>query len=72
MYSCLREACVSAIKEKQYLGAISESEGFVDDDATSYLKHLEAIERVFNKAAEDDIPAEVCTRLFILDNRFKE
>lgn len=64
MCSCLREACVSALKETNFIGDISESEGFVDDATTSHLKRLEAIERVFNRAAEDDIPAEVCTRLF--------
>ncbi|CAL5195428.1 unnamed protein product [Lathyrus oleraceus] len=55
----LKEACVSALKETNFIGDISESEGFVDDATTSHLKRLEAIERVFNRAAEDDIPAEI-------------
>lgn len=53
----LKEACKSALKEKHFLG--SEMEGFVDDATTSHLKQLEAVERVFNKAADDDIPTEV-------------
>ncbi|CAJ2634968.1 unnamed protein product [Trifolium pratense] len=54
----LKEACESALKEKHFLG-VSEMEGFVDDATTSHLKHLEALETVFNKAAEDDTPSEV-------------
>lgn len=63
MYSCLREACESALKEKHFLD-VSEMEGFVDDTTTSHLKQLEALERVFNKAAEDDKPSEVYMALF--------
>lgn len=66
MYLCLREACKSALKEKHFLG--SEMEGIVDDATASHLKQLEAVERVFNKAAEDDVPTEVC----FLDYRFKK
>ncbi|XP_004510222.1 E3 ubiquitin-protein ligase CHIP [Cicer arietinum] len=54
----LKEACESALKEKHFLD-VSEMEGFVDDTTTSHLKQLEALERVFNKAAEDDKPSEV-------------
>lgn len=70
MYLCLREACKSALKEKHFLG--SEMEGFVDDATTSHLKQLEAVERVFNKAADDDIPTEVCMCLVFLDYRFEK
>ncbi|KAL0389897.1 UNVERIFIED_CONTAM: E3 ubiquitin-protein ligase CHIP [Sesamum calycinum] len=34
-------------------------EGFVDENARSNLEQLEALGRVFNKAAEDDTPTEV-------------
>lgn len=69
MCSCLREACESALKEKHFLDA-SQMEGFVDDATTSHLKQLEALETVFNKAAEADTPAEVCTWHFLLDRRY--
>ena len=70
VYLCLREACKSALKEKHFLG--SEMEGFVDDATTSHLKQLEAVERVFNKAADDDIPTEVCMCFVFLDYRFEK
>jgi STIP1 family protein 1 len=54
----LKEACESALKEKHFL-EVSEMEGFVDDATTSHLKQLEALETVFEKAAEDDTPSEV-------------
>ena len=54
----LKEACESALKEKYFLGN-SETEGFVDEVTTSHLKHLEALKRVFDKAAQDDIPTEI-------------
>lgn len=61
----LRQACESALKEKHFLDG-SDMEGFVDDATTTHLKQLEALEGVFNKAAEADIPAEVCT-FFLLE-----
>ncbi|TKY68724.1 E3 ubiquitin-protein ligase CHIP [Spatholobus suberectus] len=54
----LKEACESALKEKHFLD-VSEMEGFIDDATTSHLEQLEALERVFNKAAEADTPTEV-------------
>ncbi|XP_011089031.1 E3 ubiquitin-protein ligase CHIP isoform X2 [Sesamum indicum] len=54
----LKEACEAALKEKHFLDA-SEMEGFVDENAKSNLEQLEALGRVFNKAAEDDTPTEV-------------
>nr|AFK42413.1 unknown [Lotus japonicus] len=54
----LKQACESALKEKHFLDG-SDMEGFVDDATTTHLKQLEALEGVFNKAAEADIPAEV-------------
>ena len=62
---CLREACESALKEKHFLD-MPQTEGFVDDATNSQMEQLEALERVFNKAAEDDTPAEVCTWLILL------
>ena len=46
--------------EKLVLDA-SNTEGFVDETAASNGKQLEALERVFQKAAEDDTPSEVRT-----------
>ncbi|KAK4409162.1 E3 ubiquitin-protein ligase CHIP [Sesamum angolense] len=54
----LKEACEVALKEKHFLDA-SQMEGFVDENAKSNLEQLEALGRVFNKAAEDDTPTEV-------------
>nr|ACU22780.1 unknown [Glycine max] len=55
---CLKEACESALKEKYFLD-FSQMEGFVDDATTSQSEQLEALERVFNTAAEADTPTEV-------------
>lgn len=49
-------------KEKHFL-EFSEAEGFVDDPITSHSEQLEALEVVFNIAAEADTPTEVCTSL---------
>ncbi|RDX94840.1 E3 ubiquitin-protein ligase CHIP, partial [Mucuna pruriens] len=54
----LKEACESALKEKHFLDA-AQTERFVDDATTSQSEQLEALERVFNKAAEADTPTEV-------------
>lgn len=54
----LKEACESALKEKHFLD-VAEMEGFVDEVTTSQSEQLEALERVFNKAAEADTPTEV-------------
>ncbi|KAF7825863.1 E3 ubiquitin-protein ligase CHIP [Senna tora] len=54
----LKEACESALKEK-YVIDISQREGFLDEDPTSHFEQLEALGRVFSKAAEDDVPTEV-------------
>ncbi|XP_061370929.1 E3 ubiquitin-protein ligase CHIP [Gastrolobium bilobum] len=54
----LKETCESALKEKHFLDS-SQMEGFVDDATTYHLEQLEALERVFSKAAEDDTPTEV-------------
>ncbi|KZV25726.1 hypothetical protein F511_04787 [Dorcoceras hygrometricum] len=54
----LREACVAALMQKQFLDA-SDTEGFVDENDESNLDQLEALGRVFDKAAEDDTPTEV-------------
>ncbi|KAJ7950545.1 E3 ubiquitin-protein ligase CHIP [Quillaja saponaria] len=54
----LKEACETALLQKHFLD-ISDMEGFVDESNNSQFRQLEAVGRVFNKAAEDDIPTEV-------------
>ncbi|EYU40645.1 hypothetical protein ABFS82_14G056600 [Erythranthe guttata] len=54
----LKEACEAALKEKYFLDA-PQTEGYVDENTESNLDQLEALERVFSKAAEDDNPTEV-------------
>lgn len=54
----LKEACETAIEVKNALD-ISQVEGSVDEFTTSHLNQLEALRRVFGKAAEADMPAEV-------------
>ncbi|XWS36608.1 hypothetical protein CRYUN_Cryun20dG0099400 [Craigia yunnanensis] len=52
------EACETALKEKQFLDD-SQPEGFLGEASISHLKQLEALEQVFRKAGEADIPREV-------------
>ncbi|XP_059660057.1 E3 ubiquitin-protein ligase CHIP isoform X2 [Cornus florida] len=54
----LKEACESALKEKHFLDP-SQTEGFSEEAAASNLAELEALEQVFEKAAEADLPTEV-------------
>nr|XP_016480952.1 PREDICTED: E3 ubiquitin-protein ligase CHIP-like [Nicotiana tabacum] len=54
----LKESCELALKEKHMLDS-SQIEGLVDENSTSLLKQLEAVGKVFMKAAEDDTPTEV-------------
>lgn len=56
--SCHREACETALKEKHFLDE-SETEGFLDEPATSLLQQLETLRKVFREAAETDMPTEV-------------
>lgn len=37
----------------------SKTEGFIDETAVGHVNQLKALEHVFRKAAEDDIPSEV-------------
>nr|XP_016502980.1 PREDICTED: E3 ubiquitin-protein ligase CHIP [Nicotiana tabacum] len=53
----LKETCESALKERHERDS-SQIEGFIDR-STSLLKQLDALGRVFRKAAEDDTPTEV-------------
>ena len=55
---CLRETCEEALKEKNFLDS-SYANGYFDGDTKSNTEQLEALSRVFHKAAEDDIPTEV-------------
>ncbi|KAK4492175.1 hypothetical protein RD792_018042 [Penstemon davidsonii] len=52
----LKEECEAALKEKHFL---NHKEGSIDENEGSNLEQLEALRRIFNKAAEDDIPTEV-------------
>ncbi|XP_073058129.1 E3 ubiquitin-protein ligase CHIP-like isoform X1 [Primulina eburnea] len=54
----LREACVAALKQKQFLDT-SDTEGFVDENGKSNLDQLEGLACVFDKAAENDTPTEL-------------
>ncbi|CAI9107332.1 OLC1v1006663C3 [Oldenlandia corymbosa var. corymbosa] len=54
----LKGTCEAALKEKQFLDS-SEKEGFVDETMKANADQLEALDRVFQKAAEDDIPTEI-------------
>lgn len=57
LYMYIRETCESALKERHGHDS-SQIEGFIDR-STSLLKQLDALGRVFRKAAEDDTPTEV-------------
>ncbi|CAI9770676.1 unnamed protein product [Fraxinus pennsylvanica] len=54
----LKETCVAALMEKHFLDS-SPMEGFTDENSISNLEQLEALNGVFNRVAEDDIPTEV-------------
>ncbi|KAA8543556.1 hypothetical protein F0562_021698 [Nyssa sinensis] len=54
----LKEACESALEEQHFLDT-SEPEGFLDEATNSYSARLEALQRVFRKVAEADMPTEV-------------
>ncbi|XP_030472744.1 E3 ubiquitin-protein ligase CHIP [Syzygium oleosum] len=54
----LKEACEIALKEK-FARDASKTEGFLDELAKSHLEQVNAVGRVFQKAAEADMPAEV-------------
>ncbi|KAL3531059.1 hypothetical protein ACH5RR_010381 [Cinchona calisaya] len=54
----LKETCEEALKEKQFLDS-SQAVGFLDEIPEFNTEQLEALNRVFQKAAEDDAPTEV-------------
>ncbi|XP_048504003.1 E3 ubiquitin-protein ligase CHIP isoform X2 [Beta vulgaris subsp. vulgaris] len=54
----LKEACEEALKEQHIMDS-SKTEGFIDETAVGHVNQLKALEHVFRKAAEDDIPSEV-------------
>lgn len=62
-FKLLREACEDALIEK-HLRDASQTEGFLDEASTSKFEQLMNLERVFKKAAEADIPTEVCSCFF--------
>ncbi|KAF5746274.1 E3 ubiquitin-protein ligase CHIP [Tripterygium wilfordii] len=53
----LKEACESALTEKNFLD--SPAEGFGDEVAAAQLKQFESLQQVFRKVSEDDTPTEV-------------
>ncbi|KAF5741302.1 E3 ubiquitin-protein ligase CHIP [Tripterygium wilfordii] len=53
----LKEACESALTERNFLDNLAEE--FGDEVAAEHLKQFEALEQVFQKAAEDDTPSDV-------------
>ncbi|KAM7264154.1 hypothetical protein ACFE04_001837 [Oxalis oulophora] len=55
---CLWEVCKMALEEKHSRDAV-QSEGFLDETKTSHVEQLKAVEEVFRRAEEDDIPTEV-------------
>lgn len=54
----LKEACEAALKEKYFLDT-SEKESSLNKSTESNLSELEALGRLFEKAAENDTPTEV-------------
>ncbi|XP_074287339.1 E3 ubiquitin-protein ligase CHIP [Silene latifolia] len=54
----LKMACEEALREKHAIDD-SNAEETIDESAVAHAKQLEALERVFEKAAEDDTPSEV-------------
>ncbi|XP_019232489.1 PREDICTED: E3 ubiquitin-protein ligase CHIP-like isoform X2 [Nicotiana attenuata] len=58
----LKETCESALKERHGRDS-SQIEGFIDR-STSLVKQLDALGRVFRKAAEDDTPTEITLDIF--------
>ncbi|KAH9603646.1 hypothetical protein KSS87_009222 [Heliosperma pusillum] len=54
----LKMACEEALKEKHAID-YSNAEGTINESAVAHAKQLEALEQVFEKAAEDDTPSEV-------------
>ncbi|GAB2234636.1 hypothetical protein Droror1_Dr00003893 [Drosera rotundifolia] len=54
----LRDACETAFEVKHAID-ISQIEGPIDEAVKSYSEQFAALDRVFDKAAEDDIPTEV-------------
>ncbi|CAN1130936.1 E3 ubiquitin-protein ligase CHIP [Linum perenne] len=54
----LKQACVSALKEKYFLDD-HQGEGISEEAATTNAQQLDDLEEVFDKAAEDDIPTDV-------------
>uniref|UniRef100_A0A2P2KRG5 E3 ubiquitin-protein ligase CHIP n=2 Tax=Rhizophora mucronata TaxID=61149 RepID=A0A2P2KRG5_RHIMU len=54
----LKDTCERALIEKHFSDN-SETEGFLEEINASYLKQLERLGHVFEKATEDDTPTEV-------------
>ncbi|KNA18299.1 hypothetical protein SOVF_072220 [Spinacia oleracea] len=54
----LKEACDEALKEQHIMDS-SKLEGFINEADVGLMNQLKALEGVFRKAAEQDIPSEV-------------
>ncbi|GMH27947.1 hypothetical protein Nepgr_029790 [Nepenthes gracilis] len=55
----LKEACEVALNEKHLADVSQMEEGLVDEAVESNARHLTALDYVFRKAAEEDMPTEV-------------
>ncbi|XP_021749635.1 E3 ubiquitin-protein ligase CHIP-like [Chenopodium quinoa] len=54
----LKEACQEALKEQHIMDS-SKTEGFISEADAGLMKQLDALDNVFRKAGEHDIPSEV-------------
>ncbi|XP_021720151.1 E3 ubiquitin-protein ligase CHIP-like [Chenopodium quinoa] len=54
----LKEACQEALKEQHIMDS-SKTEGFINEADAGLMKQLDALDLVFRKAGEHDIPSEV-------------
>lgn len=61
-----REACETALKEKQFLDSPAEESL---EETISNLEIYDTLERVFSKAGEADIPTEVSTSIPFLNKK---
>lgn len=67
IHVCLRETCVAALNQQRALD-MSRTEESSEEDYSSHTDQLKALDRVFEKAAEEDKPTEV--RLTFLQKPF--
>lgn len=58
IYVCVRETCEAALNQQCALD-MSRTEESSDEAYIAHTERLKALERVFEKAAEEDKPTEV-------------